>query len=366
MSKYLNALRQILLSGNTGLIFIISVLITSIISLVLSEFVASGVLSIIRSLFSRSSDPLSKEDLLPAKKPLKIVIVSSVTYLMIYSLASSLTKTNSSYIVFLAFSKKLYRVLMILLFSMILYKLVPTLLRMYQRLSRTDDLSKNPIVLVFIQRMLQLIVMILGFIIALSEIGINVNGLITGLGLGGLTFALAAQDTASNIFGGVVILSDKPFAVGDWIQTPDAEGIVEDITFRSSRIRTFDDALVVLPNSKLTNTAITNWTKMNKRKLKFYVGLTYDTAPDVLRSILDEIRYFLKNHPEILSESVIVRLDEFAPSSLNILVQLYTDVISLEELKRVREEINFEVLDIVAKSGSRFAFPSTSVYMQKN
>lgn len=364
MDKYLNAFRQILSSGNKGMIFLGSILTALVVSIILSEFIASAFLSVIRFISIKSKSEMSKEDLLPAKKPLKIVFVASITYFTIYFLASSLIASNSSYIVLLAFFKKLYRVLMIILFTMLLYKLVPTFISLYQRLSRSDDLSRNPIVLMFVRRMLQLFVLVIGFIIILSEMGINVNGLITGLGLGGLTFALAAQDTASNIFGGVVILSDKPFAVGDWIQTSDAEGIVEDITFRSTRIRTFDDALVVLPNSKLTNTAITNWTKMNKRKLKFHIGLTYGTKSDILRNIIDEVRYCLKNHPEILSDSVIVRLDEFAPSALNILVQLYADVTSLDELKKIREEINFEILDIVSNNGSEFAFPSTSVYMQ--
>ena len=100
---------------------------------------------------------------------------------------------------------------------------------------------------------------VLAAIAILSETGTNVTTIITGLGLGGLTFALAAQDTAQNLFGGLVILLDKPFAVDDWISTPNIEGVVEDITFRSTRIRTFPNALVVVPNSSLVSSPITNW-----------------------------------------------------------------------------------------------------------
>lgn len=252
---------------------------------------------------------------------------------------------------------------MILIISSVIYSIVPALLRLHKKLSKSDSLS--PIVSLFIQRALRLFVIVICFIVILSEFGINVNGLITGLGLGGLTFALAAQDTASNIFGGVVILSDKPFAVGDWIQTPEADGIVEDITFRSTRIRTFDDALVILPNNKISSSPITNLSKMNKRRIRFTIGLTYSTKPENLRIIIDEIRQILKNHPEALPETVMVRLQEFAPSAFEIFVQVYIKKLSQDDLKRIREEINYQIIDIVSKNNGSFAFPSTSVYVEK-
>ena len=210
------------------------------------------------------------------------------------------------------------------------------------------------------------VIVIIAVLIVLGEFGVNINGLITGVGLGGLTFALAAQDTASNIFGGLVIISDKPFAVGDWIQTASIEGTVEDISFRSTRIRTFDDALLVVPNSTLSSASITNWSKMNKRKVKFNIGLTYNTAPSQVKNIIADIETFLNSHKDIVSDTPLVKLDEFGSSSLNIIVMFFTSQTSLAELKRVREEINYEILDVVHRHESSFAFPSTSVYMEKN
>lgn len=364
LSKYINAFRQLFSSGGDGAVFLFSVIGIAIAASVLSNFFVSVLFSIVQFIFSKTKNKVDKTDLEPIKKPLKILFVATITYLSVYILGTIRIEKHSNYIVVLMFAKHVYRIIMILLIFILVYKLIPTLIALYQRFNKTENITRNPAVSGFIIRMLQLLAVILCFIIILSEIGINVNGLITGLGLGGLTFALAAQDTASNIFGGVVILSDKPFSVGEWIQTPDVDGVVEDISFRSTRIRTFDDALVVLPNSKLTNTAITNWTKMNKRRIRFHVGLTYSTKPDTLRSIIDEIRYFLKNHPEIISDSVIVRLENFAPSALNILVHLYVSVTTLDELKRIHEEINFSIMDIVANNNSSFAFPSTSIYME--
>lgn len=132
----------------------------------------------------------------------------------------------------------------------------------------------------FLKKIVKVLIFTVSGIAILSETGTNVTTIITGIGLGGLTFALAAQDTAQNLFGGMVILFDRPFAVDDWISTPDIEGVVEDITFRSTRIRTFPNALVIVPNSSLVSSPITNWSRMNKRRASFSIGLTYDTPKE--------------------------------------------------------------------------------------
>ncbi|MDO5096625.1 MAG: mechanosensitive ion channel family protein [Peptostreptococcaceae bacterium] len=363
MNKYTNAFQQVFFDKNNSLLFFAVVFGTFFASLVLSNFLADILLKFVVLIFSKSKFNLDKDDLSPAKKPLKTFFVATATFLAIYFFANAKIEQNSSFIVLLSFARKIYRVIMILIITSIIYSIVPALFRLYKRLSKSESLS--PVVSLFAERALRLFVIVICFIVILSEFGINVNGLITGLGLGGLTFALAAQDTASNIFGGVVILSDKPFAVGDWIQTPEAEGIVEDITFRSTRIRTFEDALIILPNNKISSSPITNLTKMNKRRIRFNLGLTYTTKPEKLRIIIDEIRDALKNHKETISDSVMVRLQEFAPSSFEIFVQAYINKLSQEDLKRIREEINYEIIDIVARNESSFAFPSTSVYVEK-
>ena len=363
MNKYTNAFQQIIFDKNNNLLFFAIVFGTFFASLVLGNLLADIMLKFIVLIFSKSKFNFDKDDLSPAKKPLKTFFVATATFLAIYFFANAKIEQNSSFIVLLAFAQKIYRVVMILIISSIIYSIVPALMRLYKKLSKSDSLS--PIVSLFIQRALRLFVIVICFIVILSEFGINVNGLITGLGLGGLTFALAAQDTASNIFGGVVILSDKPFAVGDWIQTPEADGIVEDITFRSTRIRTFDDALVILPNNKISSSPITNLTKMNKRRIRFTLGLTYSTKPENLRVIIDEIRQALKAHPEALPETVMVRLQEFAPSAFEIFVQVYIKKLSQDDLKRIREEINYQIIDIVSKNNGSFAFPSTSLYVEK-
>ena len=202
-------------------------------------------------------------------------------------------------------------------------------------------------------------------IAVLSETGINVATLITGIGLGGLTIALAAQDTAQNLFGGLVILLDKPFQVDDWISTPDIEGVVEDITFRSTRVRTFPNALVVVPNSTLVSSPITNWSRMNKRRASFTVELTYNTTEAQLQRCISRITEMINQNPEVLADDTVVAFNSFQDSSLEISVLFYTRATSFSAFQKIKEQVNYGIMKIVEEEGASFAFPTQTVYLQR-
>ena len=325
-------------------------------------YFAGFIINVFHRLLSRTRLRVEKDSMEFLKKPLKLIFISTVMFF------AFITQKNlmADYPLLLSFVIKMYRLTIILCIIYFIYAAVPVIMSAFNRLKHPDSILFDDTLLIFFAKIIKAVIVIIAVLIVLGEFGVNINGLITGVGLGGLTFALAAQDTASNIFGGLVIISDKPFAVGDWIQTASIEGTVEDISFRSTRIRTFDDALLVVPNSTLSSASITNWSKMNKRKVKFNIGLTYNTAPSQVKNIIADIETFLNSHKDIVSDTPLVKLDEFGSSSLNIIVMFFTSQTSLAELKRVREEINYEILDVVHRHESSFAFPSTSVYMEKN
>lgn len=325
-------------------------------------YFAGFIINVFHRLLSRTRLRVEKDSMEFLKKPLKLIFISTVMFF------AFITQKNlmADYPLLLSFVIKMYRLTIILCIIYFIYAAVPVIMSAFNRLKHPDSILFDDTLLIFFAKIIKAVIVIIAVLIVLGEFGVNINGLITGVGLGGLTFALAAQDTASNIFGGLVIISDKPFAVGDWIQTASIEGTVEDISFRSTRIRTFDDALLVVPNSTLSSASITNWSKMNKRKVKFNIGLTYNTAPSQVKNIIADIETFLNSHKDIVSDTPLVKLDEFGSSSLNIMVMFFTSQTSLTELKRVREEINYEILDVVHRHESSFAFPSTSVYMEKN
>ena len=325
-------------------------------------YFAGFIINVFHRLLSRTRLRVEKDSMEFLKKPLKLIFISTVMFF------AFITQKNlmADYPLLLSLVIRIYRLAMILCIIYFIYAAVPVIMSAFNRLKHPDSILFDDTLLIFFAKIIKAVIVIIAVLIVLGEFGVNINGLITGVGLGGLTFALAAQDTASNIFGGLVIISDKPFAVGDWIQTASIEGTVEDISFRSTRIRTFDDALLVVPNSTLSSASITNWSKMNKRKVKFNIGLTYNTAPSQVKNIIADIETFLNSHKDIVSDTPLVKLDEFGSSSLNIMVMFFTSQTSLAELKRVREEINYEILDVVHRHESSFAFPSTSVYMEKN
>lgn len=214
----------------------------------------------------------------------------------------------------------------------------------------------------FITRLCQAVVVLISATMVLGAIGYDINGVLAGLGLGGLTFALAGQDLAGNFFGGLVIVAEQPMEIGDWISTPDVEGSVEDITLRSTKIRTLDGALTIVPNSKLTSTPITNWTRMNMRLCQFKLGLLYSTPKEVLTVVMEDIRTLLKENPAVNEDTVQVRLLDFAPSSIDITVIYYTKCTAIKDYRAAKEEINLQIMGILEQRGAQLAYPSQSIY----
>jgi MscS family membrane protein len=216
----------------------------------------------------------------------------------------------------------------------------------------------------FLIKTVKLTILVMGFVIVIQEWGYNFTGFLASLGLGGLAFALAAKDTAANLFGSLVIFSDKPFDVGDWIQTPAVEGTVESIGIRSTRVRTFAKALVAVPNATLANSPITNWSRMTMRRIKMTVGLTYSTNSTQMQNILDQMREMLRNDPDINQQTIMINFTDFQDSALGIFCYFFTNTTNWKEYLLVRERINLGIMKIVEDNGASFAFPSQSVYIE--
>ena len=216
----------------------------------------------------------------------------------------------------------------------------------------------------FLIKALRVFVISLGAVAVLQTLGINVSAFIASLGLGGLAFALAAKDTAANLFGGFAILTDNIFKIGDWVKIDGVEGIVEDIGMRTTKIRAFDKRLVVVPNATIANSAVDNFSRRDRRRIKMRIGLTYATNPKMMQKILIEIRTMLQNHPQIHKDPMFVYFDEFGASSLDLFFYLFTTTSNWEEYLKIREDINLKIIDIVQRNGSDFAFPSQSVYFE--
>lgn len=259
------------------------------------------------------------------------------------------------------FLNRSFRIVTIALVTWSLMNFTPTITKLTIRLNEKNN-TGNEVAIRFIANIMKLVIVSLAVCIIVSELGFNINGIITGLGLGGLTLSLAAKNTASNLFSGFEIISDRPFDVGDYIKTPSIEGTVEDMTMRSTRVRTVDDLLVVMPNARLMEEPITNYSAMGKRFVKTKIGLEYTTSNRILRKCLKDIRTMLEKDDRVDNGRISVNFIGFGDSSLDIQIIYFTVTTNYDEYLKVTGDINFRIREIVVKNGSEFAYPSQSLY----
>jgi MscS family membrane protein len=210
---------------------------------------------------------------------------------------------------------------------------------------------------------LKVFVIVFGFLLILQGFGFNVMSLLAGLGLGGLALALAAQDTAANVFGSITIILDRPFKVGDWIKVGDTEGHVEEIGFRSTRIRTFYQSLITVPNSMMAKEKIDNMGARPKRRIRHTVGLTYDTPVDKIQRYIDTIKFHLDQHNEIENGTTRVVFNQMGDFSLQILVQFFIFTNDPMEELELQQEILLDLIRLSKQVGVEFAFPTQTLMM---
>ena len=212
----------------------------------------------------------------------------------------------------------------------------------------------------------KVLTIVLGVVMILGNVfDVNVTALVTGLGIGGVAFALASKESLENLLGSFTIFFDKPFTVGDTVNLGGVTGTVEKVGFRSTRIRTFDKSVVTVPNKNIISTELDNLGARPVRRVKFNIGLTYDTSVENIKNIVDDIQKLIDDHPMTNQEGK-VRFLNFGASSLDIMVLYYVDSPDWEVLIDAQQKINFQIIDIVNKYKCEFAFPSTSVYIEKN
>ncbi|MBQ9517887.1 MAG: mechanosensitive ion channel family protein [Eubacterium sp.] len=229
----------------------------------------------------------------------------------------------------------------------------------------TDD-KLNATVIKFITNILKIVIIAIAVVMVISELGYNINGLLTGIGVGGLAVSLAAQDAISNLISGFVIVLDKPFLVGDFIETDSIQGTVVDITMRSTKVRTLEDSIVTVPNSKIADGEVFNISRMDKRLINTDLQLLYSTTSETLKKCQDAIMKFLKTEEKIVDFPIRVNFSKLDDSALIINVFCYTTITEVNEYHEYCSHINHNLKEIVESNGGIFAFPTTSVYIEHN
>lgn len=227
--------------------------------------------------------------------------------------------------------------------------------------SKTTETSIDDQLAPFASKALKVVVVIVGGLVILQNFGVNVTALLAGLGIGGVALAFAAQDTVSNVFGTITILLDSPFKMGEWVKIGETEGIVEDVGFRSTRIRTFYNSLVTLPNSVVAKEKVDNYSKREWIRFRHNIGFTYDATPQMLEKFCENLRYNLLQDPSVDRERISINFQSYGDWSLNVLVNFHYKL-KPDELESAKNNAYLNLIySITEQEKLSFAFPTRTI-----
>ena len=258
-------------------------------------------------------------------------------------------------------------VLQILLFgslTWLFYRLTGVLsLYLKEITAKTEDILDDQLVRLA-TRTLEVLIIVLGALLTAQNLGIDVVSLLAGLGIGGLAVALAAKDSLANFFGSIMIMLDRPFKVGHWIRVSGVEGTVEDIGFRSTKIRTFYNSLISVPNSEIAVANVDNMGLREYRRIYTTLGVTYDTPPEKIEAFLEGIKNIIKANPFTRKDYFHVVLSNFGASSLDIMLYFFVRTPDWSEELVQRQNVFLEIIRLAQELGVDFAFPTQSVHIE--
>jgi MscS family membrane protein len=230
------------------------------------------------------------------------------------------------------------------------------------RAANTEGRMDDQLV-VLVRKTLRVVVVAVGLVFVLQNLNVDVTSLLAGLGIGGLALALAAKDTAANLFGSITIMIDAPFYVGDWIQAAGVEGTVVEIGLRSTRVRTFYDSVISVPNSVLANANIDNMSKRTFRRLKTRFGIAYHSTPDQIEAFVEGIRAIIASHPDTRKDSYEVHFVEYGASALEVMLFCFLRVEGWSQELQAKHQIFQQIKRLAEQVGVEFAFPTQTLHV---
>ena len=256
-----------------------------------------------------------------------------------------------------------YSILIVLDITWFFGRLFSSLLQVYWGKQSNGQANK---MMPIIKRTILVIVWLIGIVMALSNVGVNISALLGTLGIGGIAFALAAQDTVKNVFGTFTILTDKPFSIGDTIRVDSYEGTVVDVGVRSTKIMSYDKRIITFPNYKITDTSIVNISSEPMRRVVLNLGLTYDTTSEKMKEALELLKSIPKRVENVSSNpsDIVAVFTEYSDSALVIMYIYFIE--KQGDILGVTSNMNMEILAAFNKAGLNLAFPTRTVYIQKD
>jgi MscS family membrane protein len=259
---------------------------------------------------------------------------------------------------------KIFLFLIILSFFWIILRIIDFIAHVFTYKAIKSENKADDQLVPFLKELFKFVIYFIGFFVLLGYVfEVNALSLITGLGIGGIAIALAAKETLENLIASFTIFIDKPFTVGDLVKVDGVEGTIEKVGFRSTVLRSTDKTTIIIPNRAMIDGVLENMTRRNFRRVKFNIGITYETSSDSIKKIIADLEAFLNVNNYTTDSSVT--LDSFADSALNIQVLYLIENIDYNIYLKTKEEINFKIIEIVQQHGSEFAYPTQRTVGEK-
>ncbi len=299
---------------------------------------------------------LADEVVIPVAKPISFLVIFPLLILFVPVLQLPI---NMSHYVMLSL-RAIWPIFAIVFF----YRLVDIFCMFLAKLADKTESTLDDQLVPLLRKVLKTFVVIVGGLFILDNLDFDITGLIAGLSIGGLAFALAAQDTIKNFFGSLMIFVDRPFQVGDWITSGDLDGTVEEVGFRSTRIRTFANSVMSIPNGVITNQMINNHGLRVYRRFMTNIAVNYDTPPAVIEAFVDGLKKIVESHPKTRKDYFEVHFNGMGAFSLDILFYIFFEVPTWSEELKARHEILLDIVRLADKLGVNFAFPTQTLHVE--
>ncbi|OEK05633.1 mechanosensitive ion channel protein [Roseivirga misakiensis] len=300
---------------------------------------------------------LARDVLIPAAKPFSLMLVAEMSKILIPTI--QLPPYIAINLILIA------RALVPLFATIFFYKLVDIIGIYFTKMAEKSANTLDDQLVPLIRKILRFFVVVVGFIAILNSFKFDIWPLLTGLSIGGLAFALAAQDTLKNFFGSLMIFIDRPFQIGDWVTSGEIDGTVEEVGFRSTRIRTFRDSVMYVPNSIISNSNVDNHGLRKYRRFYTRLSVTYDTPARLIEVFVKGIEQIVERHPNTRKDYYNIFLNDYAASSLDIMLYIFFEVPDWNAELRCRQEIMLDVNKLAEHLGVRFAFPTQTLMIEE-
>lgn len=336
-----------------------------LIMLVLRKIFLNVLFRILDKLAKKTKSKIDDNFVIIMRSPVKMLLTMTMIYITYQVFDMKLLFSLDTITSLDIFISHFYRSSIIVFFYLILYNSTGDSKILFDEVELLFDFKIDKLLAPFMSKVFRLILMIICIAAIATEWGFNVNGFVAGLGIGGLAFALAAKDTLANAFGGAVLITEKPFTLGDWILVDGVEGTVEDINFRSTKIRKFNKSVVTVPNSIVAISNIINYSKRDIRRISYDLKLNIETPIDKIRLVVSDVKQMLIEHSGIDNETIFVNFSKFDESSLNIFLYFFTNTSIWSEYLLLAEDTNFKILEILEKNDVKLAVPMQVIKMEK-